>query len=164
MKKNTKRTVLVFTLAMVLFAGIGAMGMRYMQREDHVPGKGLVLDQNAEEWDKTLADTSGGQKGIKIPGYADITVSKEDKNWKISLVNPEDNPCYFQYSLEIAETGKTLYESDLIEPGKAIKEFTPQNVPGQGDYELYLNISTYSYDEEKVPMNGAKVKAELHIL
>lgn len=164
MKKITKRTVLVFTLVLVLFAGIGAVGMRYMRREDHAPGKGLILDQNAEEWNKTLADTSGGQKGIKIPGYADITVSKEDKNWKITLVNPEDNPCYFKYSLEIAETGAIIYESDLIEPGKAIKEFEPENVPEAGDYKLYLNISTYSYDEEKTPMNGAQVKAELHIL
>ena len=72
--------------------------------------------------------------------------------------------CYFQYSLEIVETGEQIYQSDLIEPGKAITEFAVKNVPDKGNYELYLNIHTFSMDENKEPLNGAQVKAKLHII
>lgn len=160
-RKTTK--ILLFLLVAILLLGSGAMGMRLISGTDKTAEKGMILADNAEEWNKELDDKSNGQKGIKIPGYADISAFKDDKTWKVTLLNPEGNPCYFKYSLEIADTGKTIYQSDLIEPGKAIREFTPENVPEAGDYELYLNISTYSLDEEKAPMNGAQVKANLHI-
>lgn len=164
MENAAKKKLLILVLVLAVFSGIGVMGMRYAKKDHAAAGKGLVLEENAQEWNKDLTDVSAGQRGIKIPGYADISVSREDRNWKITLVNPEENPCYFQYTLELAETGTILYESGLIEPGKAVMEFEPENVPEAGDYELYLNISTYSYDEDKTPMNGAQVKAELHII
>ena len=33
-----------------------------------------------------------------------------------------------------------------------------------GDYEIHLNISTYTMDEDLTPLNGAVVKAVLHVV
>ena len=57
-----------------------------------------------------------------------------------------------------------IYESDLIEPGKAVREFEVSEPLDPGDYEIHLNISTYSMDDTMTPMNGAVVKADLHVI
>lgn len=82
----------------------------------------------------------------------------------MSLVNPEGNPCYLKYTLEIPEASEVLYDSELIEPGKAITEFAVDNLPEKGDYELFINIGTYSLDKSLESMNGAQVKTILHVV
>ena len=56
------------------------------------------------------------------------------------------------------------YESDLIEPGKAVREFEVVEPLDPGAYDIHLNISTYSMDDTMTPMNGAVVKADLHVI
>ena len=56
------------------------------------------------------------------------------------------------------------YESDLIEPGKAITEFEVSKPLDAGDYDIYFNIATYSMDGENTRLNGASVKALLHVI
>ena len=56
----------------------------------------------------------------------------------MSLVNPEDNPCYFKYTLEVAGASDILYESDLIRPGTAITEFAVSNLPDAGTMTCIL--------------------------
>ena len=57
-----------------------------------------------------------------------------------------------------------IYESDLIEPGKAITEFQVSEPLEAGEYEIHLNISAYTMDENLSPLNGADVKAVLHVV
>lgn len=58
---------------------------------------------------------------------------------------------------------KTLYESGLVEPGKAVKEFDVENLPSAGDYDMLIKIHTYSLDNPETPMNGAEVATILHV-
>lgn len=44
-----------------------------------------MVSDEAEEWNKELEDTSGGQQGIKIPGYGEITVASGETHWNITL-------------------------------------------------------------------------------
>ena len=164
MQKKVKKWLGIVCIILVIGV-ISLITIRYMtSNPEKNQEKGLVLSDDAEVWNKDVEDKSEGKEGIKIPGYGDITMSAEEDTWKLTLLNPEGNPCYFQYSLEIAETGEEIYQSDLIEPGKAITEFAVKNVPDKGNYELYLNIHTFSIDENKEPLNGAQVKAKLHII
>lgn len=57
-----------------------------------------------------------------------------------------------------------VYESDYIEPGKAVTQFDVSDTPEAGDHEIYMNISTYSMDENHTRLNGASVKADLHVV
>ncbi len=129
-----------------------------------IADKGLVIADDASAWTQNLEDKSDGEPGIKIPGYGELTIAGDTENFHLSLVNPEDNPCYFKYTLQIGGTSDILYESDLIEPGKAITEFAVDDLPEAGDYDLFINISTYSMDDQMSSMNGAQVKTVLHIV
>ena len=162
-KKSSKIIVILAVCAAVIVAALASV---YVIRNNQqaASAKGRVVADNTSEWDGSLQDNSEGQQGIKIPGYGDITMQADTNTWQMSLVNPEGNTCYFKYSLEIADTDEILYESDLIEPGKAITEFQVQKTLEQGDYTLYINVNTYTMDDSLSPLNGAQVKTTLHIV
>ena len=127
-----------------------------------------IRNQKGEPgWERDRAGRGSrrlGRTGIKIPGYGEITVPAGETTWKITLANPEENTCYFKYTVTIDDSENPIYESDLIEPGKAVREFDVTEPLEAGDYEIHLNISTYAMDEELTPLNGAVVKAVLHVV
>ncbi len=161
-ENKNKVIITVLSLAVIIFA-VAAISMFFINinTNNSLPenDKGLSLAENSEKWDKTLEDLSKKQSGIKIPGYGSITITENTKEADITLVNPEGNPCYFEYVLEA--DGNVLYKSDLIEPGKAIKKVTLENVPKPGTYKLVMKINTYGFDENLSPLNGAEVKTTL---
>lgn len=107
----------------------------------------------------------GKKKGVQIPGYGEITAAAGSESLKMSLVNPKDNPCYFQFTLTVEKDGeeKTLYESGLVEPGKAVQEFDLEYLP-PGDYDMLIKINTYSLEDGTTRMNGAEVMTTLHVV
>ena len=166
MQKNSRRIRLIL-IVIVIAAGAVITSVFLFTRNNNnnvQNAQGIVLDDAAEEWNGDIEDLSGGQEGIKIPGNGDITISAGETDWKITLANPEDNNCYFRYTITIDDSETPVYESDLIEPGKAVREFEVTEALEAGDYEIHLNVSTYAMDDELTPMNGAVVKAVLHVV
>lgn len=161
-ENKDKVIIAVLTLAVIIFA-VSAISMFFINinKNYSIPenNKGLSIAENAEKWDKTLDDLNNKESGIKIPGYGSVTITENTKEADITLVNPEGNPCYFEYVLEA--DGNVLYKSDLIEPGKAVKKVTLENVPKPGTYKLVMKINTYGFDENLSPLNGAEVKTTL---
>lgn len=159
------KVIFIMLIAAVVILGALLVYTNFFQTEGKsgndgsAAGNGLSLAENAEEWNKTLENAGGSENGIKIPGYGDIEIPENSEKANITLLNPEGNPCYFQYTLKIDDT--VLYSSDLIEPGKAIMEIDLKNLPAPGTYDLIMEISTYSFDENLTPMNGAEVKTTL---
>ena len=47
---------------------------------------------------------------------------------------------------------------------RLVREFEVTEPLEAGEYEIHLNVSTYAMDDELTPMNGAVVKAELHVV
>ena len=150
--------------AVILLAAAVILWMTLRKDGDERNTAGIVVSDEAAEWNKDLEDTSGGQQGIKIPGYGDITVNSGDTTWQITLLNPEGNDCYFKYAVTIDDSDTPIYTSDLIEPGKAITEFEVSEPLEAGDYEIHLNISAFTMDESLTDLNGADVKAVLHVI
>lgn len=164
-RRNIKKAVFgAVGIGLAVILAVSFLLFNRKDAPDNSNGRGLVVSADASDWDKGLEDKSGGASGIKIPGYGELTIGKDAGGFQMSLVNPEGNPCYFKYTLEIPEMSAVLYASDLIEPGKAITEFAVENLPEKGDYDLYINISTYSLDESLESMNGAQVKTILHVV
>ena len=166
MQKQTgmKKILLIFMTAVILLAAAVILWMTLRKDGDERNTAGIVVSDEAVEWNKDLEDTSGGQQGIKIPGYGDITVNSGDTVWQITLLNPEGNDCYFKYAVTIDDSDTPIYTSDLIEPGKAITEFEVSEPLEAGDYEIHLNISAFTMDESLTDLNGADVKAVLHVI
>lgn len=165
-KQTGKKIFLILILAAVILAAAALILWLTVSRgkEDEGQAAGLVISDEAQEWNQDLQDASGGQQGIKIPGYGEITVASGAAKWNITLLNPEGNNCYFKYAVTIDESETPVYESDLIEPGKAITEFEVSEPLEAGDYEIHLNISAYTMDGDLTPLNGADVKAVLHVV
>lgn len=163
-ENRKKRQWIILAAVLVILAAAAGLFLTFGTRRENPDGKGIVLEEGAEDWDGEMKDMSEGQTGIKIPGYGEITVPTGETTWKITLANPEENTCYFKYTVTIDDSEIPIYESDLIEPGKAVREFEVTEPLEAGDYEIHLNISTYAMDEELTPLNGAVVKAVLHVV
>ena len=163
-KKKKYLIILLIIAILFLTFGIAFAAYRAGQEKSNINAKGVVIDENASEWDKNLENVSGEQKGIQIPGYGEITILAGETNWKITLANPKDNDCYFQYSITIDDDETPIYESDYIEPGKAITEFEVSKPLEAGEYSIYMNIATFSMDGNNERLNGASVKADLHVI
>lgn len=163
-ENRKKRQWIILAAVLVILAAAAGLFLTCGTRRENPDGKGIVLEEGAEDWDGEMKDMSEGQTGIKIPGYGEITVPTGETTWKITLANPEENTCYFKYTVTIDDSETPIYESDLIEPGKAVREFEVTEPLEAGDYEIHLNISTYAMDEELTPLNGAVVKAVLHVV
>lgn len=163
-ENRKKRQWIILAAVLVILAAAAGLFLTFATRRENPDGKGIVLEEGAEDWDGEMKDMSEGQTGIKIPGYGEITVPTGETTWKITLANPEENTCYFKYTVTIDDSETPIYESDLIEPGKAVREFEVTEPLEAGDYEIHLNISTYAMDEELTPLNGAVVKAVLHVV
>ena len=133
---------MVSGISLVVILVIGSIFCRPDTKQEKEMNRGLVISSDASDWGK----------------------DQNAETFHMSLVNPEGNPCYLKYTLEIPEASEVLYDSELIEPGKAITEFAVDNLPEKGDYELFINIGTYSLDKSLESMNGAQVKTILHVV
>lgn len=168
-KKTGSKKLIIIIIAAVLICIAAMLAAYYFginsRSETAQSTNGITVDENAVEWDKEVNALSGQEtKGIKIPGYGELTVPADDTTWQISLVNPKDNDCYFKYSITIDDSEDPIYESDYIEPGKAITEFEVSKGLEAGDYKIHLNIASYSMDGSNTRMNGADVQADLHVV
>ena len=142
-EKKRNKKIWIFAVVVILVAALGVVfAYKLGQQKSVNNSNGVVVDQNASDWDKDLDNLSGQQdSGIKMPGYGELSVGAGDKTWKITLANPKDNDCYFKYSITIGDDETPIYESDYIEPGKAISEFQVDKALDEGDYTIYMNIS-----------------------
>ena len=165
-EKKRNKKIWIFAVVVILVAALGVVfAYKLGQQKSVNNSNGVVVDQNASDWDKDLDNLSGQQdSGIKMPGYGELSVGAGDKTWKITLANPKDNDCYFKYSITINDAETPIYESDYIKPGKAVTEFKVNTALDAGDYTVYMNISTYSMDGKNTRLNGASVKADLHVI
>ena len=85
-------------LCMLLLMGAGVFaGMHYQEWVDAPYNEEQTftpdLDEAAQDWNgNTPPSANGEEQGIKIPGYASIALPAGEKDVKILLLNPEENP------------------------------------------------------------------------
>ncbi len=167
-KKISTKKILLLLIALLAAISVVFVAYHFGKSSNSAAAEstnGITVADDEVDWDKELNALSGQEtNGIKIPGYGELTVAAKDTNWKISLVNPKDNDCYFKYSITIDDSEEPIYESDYIEPGKAITEFEVSKGLEAGEYKIHLNIASYSMDGNNTRMNGADVQADLHVV
>lgn len=168
MKENTVKTktiITVLTAIIVLLIGAGVTVGIIMYNSNSQPtqqSQGVVFDNNASHYEKTVENKGGNDSGIKVPGYPDITVNSGTKDFPITLLNPKGNPCNFKFTLTLADTGENICTTNLVKPGDAIKGVTLDKALKKGEYTLLVNIATYSTADNS-EMNGAQVKTKLTV-
>lgn len=109
------------------------------------------------------APAEDGPAQIAIPGYEALTLQAGAKKQSIRLPNPEENDCYFQISLYLADD-TLLWQSDLIKPGKTSAPITLSRPLEPGTYPgATLRYACFRLDREKTPLNGAETKLILWV-
>ena len=144
----------------LVMAGIGGLvlGWLWYGREDEVPG----LDETAVAYRmEGLVNTD--PDNTMIPMISDITVSASEGHADNVLINPEGNGCYFIYSITRNDTGEVLYESGLVEPGKAIVGFDLGEIPEPSEYEVTVAIETRDVNNYEQELNGGDMQTTLTV-
>ena len=164
-----KKKKVIIPLLVILAIGIILGTRMWFRTENNEPEEmsaGVILDKNAVAYtNQELKEASENAVpgSIRFPGYPDVTVKSSTMEIPIVLANPEGNPCYFQFSVVVEETGEKLLQSDWVEPGKAIEGIALSEPLEAGDYQLVLQISTSAL-ESGTTMNGGNVKTGLHVI
>ena len=95
---------------------------------------------------------------IDIPGYESLSFKSGSKSQSVNLKNPQTNDCYFVLSL--ITDSETIWTSDYIEPGYAVKTLTLTHALDKGEYDAVLHYDCYTLND-KTPLNGAEIKLKL---
>lgn len=156
MAKKSK-FILLSVIFLCIIAGALFFFFQYQGRSEST----VKLDSSAKSW--TPDDTSdGNDMQIKVPGYDNITFNADDTQQQIALYNPGENQCYFKFSLSVDQDTEPIYESDLVEPGKAINKITLTRSLPADDYQLNIHIAAYTLQTQE-SLNSAVSSAKLHV-
>lgn len=98
---------------------------------------------------------------IIIPGYGDVKMIANTDMVYLALWNPDQNPCYFKYTIVLEENREVIYESKLVPPGEAVTTVKLNRVIPQGITKAVMQIETYKLDNYKEKMNGGEVNIQL---
>ena len=97
---------------------------------------------------------------IDIPGYESLSFKAGSQSQTVNLKNPQTNDCYFVLSLII--NSETLWTSDYIEPGYAVKNLTLNRAPEKGEYDAVLHYDCFTLND-KSPLNGAEIQLKINV-
>ena len=70
---------------------------------------------------------------------------------------------YFAFELILDSTGEQLYESGLVEPGKAVSKITLTRALDEGEYRITIRVKPYDM-QSMAALNGANVQAKLYVI
>lgn len=104
-------------------------------------------------------DITKSQNSIDVIGFTAISVDSKTDNAKVSLINPDGNPCYFKFYI-YTESGVLLYESDLVPPDKEITKITLNTKLEEGSHKGYVFIETFELETGN-EMNSAKFDIDI---
>ncbi|MGI5848865.1 MAG: hypothetical protein ACOX8Q_02150 [Christensenellales bacterium] len=121
-----------------------------------------VLESGAVDWEGVKTSETSGipADGIRIPGYKSIAIEADTTEVSVNLQNPEKNNCYFVIRLVLLDTGETLYESNMIEPGKGLYNITLSRALEAGTYSGQLQYDPYDMTT-LTRLNGAVINLDL---
>ncbi len=145
--------ILLLIVSGVMFYRTAHKGPVTSYEKDFVPEFEAQQTQQTQEASVT--------RGIKIPGYTTIPIAANTKDVDIELYNPEENEVHFQITFVLNETGETIYESKLIEPGQHLYHITLEKALEPGEHPITMQYSTFSADDTFTPKNGASVECVL---
>lgn len=144
-------------LLFLLLALIGAlMGGMYML------GRNTALDENAVDFSPVNGESINPDPNhIAFPAYHDMKIEAGTDVLHVALWNPKKNTCYFKFTITDVKSGKVLYASKLVAPGKAVKDVELSEVIEAGTRDISIAVDTFDLEDEDVPLNSAKVEVKL---
>lgn len=162
---NRKRSVLIAVLCAALLGESLFVGANWDRWFGDQTGKEGV-ETGAEQYTGDR-ETYTGKKNtdtIDIPGFDVMNVQAGVTEQKVNLHNPEQNTCYFKMTI-LLNDGTKLWESGLVEPGKAVYDLTFSKPLEAGEYEgCTLKYECFAMDEAQTPLNGSEITFTMNAL
>ncbi len=159
LKKEKKRWFL-FLIPLLLFLLLLLGGFYFLQQEN------IGIDPNAKDYDYALKRPENmGDSEILVPAYSKFTVKKGTSVIDTVLFNPEDNPCFFKFTLVDKESNDVLYESQLVPPGKGIVSIeTNRPFTAAGEQKAVLKFKTVDLKDKKTEYNGSEFEVTISVV
>lgn len=99
---------------------------------------------------------------IAYPGYGKLYFKANDRKQDVYLKNPKENTCYFRISLILSE-GRTVWQSDYLEPGNAFNRIELSEAMEKGTYEnAVLSYDSYSIKDGR-QLNGSSINLTIKV-
>ena len=144
-------------LILLLAAVIAGGAFLYFRMSEEGPD----LDKAAISYEMPDSMVNEDPDTIALPGISILEMKAGSRTVEFPLINPEGNTCYMAYTIVDQASGETLYESGMIEPGKAVLNFDLNRTLEPGTYSILVQIKTNDLEDYTVELNGAEIPAEL---
>lgn len=161
-----QKSHLIIGLAVSLALVIGGFFLGYFLNapDDDLPPESEIMsvdpmkpDPNAKPYGDVQAVPGTPDPGnIIIPGYSELRMHADTNLLKSVWLNSEGNSCYLRFTLSLADTGETLYQSGLIAPGMAVEESILTKTLSRGEYSAVILIEAFSLSDDPIPLNSVK--------
>lgn len=153
-----KKKSLIASILFVVLALGGFLIYRNLQQENPL----LADVESAEDWKGERAVSKEPSPTIEIPGFDSISLKADTNEQQVNFHNPKKNTCYFKLSLW-QDANTKLWESKLLEPGKAIYDLTLDQPLAAGTYDqAFLKYECFDLKEQE-PLNGSEIKLTLNV-
>ncbi|MBQ3841329.1 MAG: tRNA (uracil-5-)-methyltransferase [Ruminiclostridium sp.] len=121
---------------------------------------GCSSEPTGDTVERFAAAAPSDSGSIDIPGYESLSFKAGNTAQSVNLKNPQTNDCYFVLSL--ITDGETLWTSDYIEPGYAVKNLTLTRALEKGEYDAVLHYDCFTLND-KTPLNGAEIQLKINV-
>lgn len=155
-KKNTIAGATILLAAIVLLT----VGMNMKKTE---PKQESLIDPSAQKYETNLERPKDWeQTRILLPAYTDLTMKADTDEIYVALYNPEDNPCYFRFTIILdGEKEEELFKTELVPPGQAVTKVTLPRKFEKGEYPITIRINSYLLTDSEKEVNGGEIKTKL---
>lgn len=166
-KGKKKRKVILIILGILTFIFVTGGVMYFIDPFDtyDVSLVDANLDPNARDYTKDEPEKVQEEASlITVDGFGEMSFKANSLNQKVDFHNDSKNNCYMVFALYLPN-GTKIYESKLVEPGKAIYEIKLNQKLSAGVYEnAILMTSCYANDGLLSNLNPSQVKFTLRVI
>jgi len=172
-QKEKKKNKLVWVIILLLLLLIGVGGGIYYQitkeseldrlARDEMALGGLLPGKSDDEITDIISEkVAEGMVDIEI--LSGPVFEYGGKKGRIGVANSESNRYSFQVTIRLDDTGESIYESGLIDPGFYVEYIELSKTLQPGDYPATATFTTYSLDESEDAISQLNVQITLHVM
>ncbi len=161
-RRSGSQRIVIICLVLLLLVAVGVIACLLTRNK----GEPQTGSENAVQ---TSQSENGGLVVPERPEMLDMTAYESIKlkantlEQSVRFENPVQNNCWLVITLSL-EDGTVLWKSEELQPGQVVRSITLNQPLAAGEYEnAVLSYQHWTYDEEKLPLNGAETLVTLTV-
>ena len=158
--QRSRAEILILCLALLLIAAIGVIVFLVTRSGSGSDAKTQVHTAQSENGGLVVPERP---EMIDITAYESLELKADTPEQTVRFDNPLQNNCWLVITLSL-EDGTVLWKSEELQPGQVVRSITMDRTLEAGEYEnAVLSYQHWTYDEEKLPLNGAETLVTLKV-